>query len=226
TPLPFAAGALRSTAIDMLAWDRALASGRLLGAEFERKRTTPEKDDYAYGVAIATKSGHRIEAHSGGIEGFSSFFARVPDLGIAVVFVCNSDAFDASEFGHSVTKMIVEAKPVVPKPERAIGALDAARAAQLAGTYDLVPASRDKIAAKLPKEILDGIATMTIGVEGQRIAVKANGQPPFFAFPAKDGTTFFTKSSGIEIFPSVTGFRLEQQGIVLDYVRASATPGT
>ncbi|MDB4937856.1 MAG: hypothetical protein JWP87_4828, partial [Labilithrix sp.] len=41
TPLPFAAGALRSTAIDMLAWDRALASGRLLGAEFERKRTTP-----------------------------------------------------------------------------------------------------------------------------------------------------------------------------------------
>jgi CubicO group peptidase (beta-lactamase class C family) len=231
TPLPFAAGALRSTPIDMLAWDRALASGRLLGAEFEQRRITPEKDDYAYGVAVEMQDGHRVEAHSGGIDGFSSFFARVPDIGVAVVFVCNSDAFDAGAFGHAITKMIVSGKALPPKVERPIGVLDGARAAELSGPYALVPASREKVAAKLPKEILDSIVTMTLAASGGRIAVKANGQPPFVAFPAKDGNAFFTKTSGIELFPKtdagtghITGFRLEQHGLVLDYVRA--TPGT
>ena len=77
TPLPFAAGALRSTAIDMLAWDRALTSGKLLNADSERLRTTPGKEDYACGVDVKMESGYRVESHGGRIDGFRSFFARV-----------------------------------------------------------------------------------------------------------------------------------------------------
>ena len=65
TPLPFAAGALRSTAIDMVAWDRALTTGKLLDADSERIRTTPDKEDYACGVDVAMQSGYRVESHGG-----------------------------------------------------------------------------------------------------------------------------------------------------------------
>jgi len=240
TPLPFAAGALRSTAIDMVAWDRALTSGRLLDAESERLRTTPDKEDYACGVNVRTENGYRVESHGGRIDGFRSFFARVPAIGIAVVFLSNSEDFDASAFGGAVTKMLVEAKPHAPRVERAIGALDATLAADLAGNYDLVPASREKLASKVPSAILDSVAKMTVSVEGasSHIVVKPIGQPAFFAFPAKDvgraAPLFFTKTSGIQLVPTippgwpgqghVTAFRLEQAGIVLDYARA--TPGT
>lgn len=229
TPLPFAAGALRSSAIDLLAWDRALASGRLLRPETETRRTTPEKDDYACGVIVRMRNGHRVEWHNGGVEGFSSYFARVPDLGLAVVFLSNSGQFDATTFGSDVTKMILDAKALPPRDERPIGAIDPAVAASLAGTYDLLPASREKLEAKLPKALLDSVASMTIAVDEKRLSVKPSGHPsPFLAFPARDrAPAFFTKTSGIELVPSldasgkVTGFRFEQAGLVLDYVRST-----
>ena len=240
TPLPFAAGALRSTAIDMVAWDRALASGKLLSAESERIRTTPEKEDYACGVDVEMRSGYRVESHGGRIDGFRSFFARVPAIGVAVVFLSSSEDFDASAFGGAVTKMIVEAKPHAPHVERAVGALDPALVAELAGSYDLVPASREKLASKLPAAVLDSVAKMTVSAEGAsaRIVVKPSGQSAFFAFPARDAArsapVFFTKTSGIEVLPTipprwpaeghVTAVRLVQAGLVLEYARA--TPGT
>ena len=233
TPMPFAAGALRSTPIDMLAWDRALTSGRLLGADSERLRTTPEKEDYACGVNVEMQSGYRIEFHGGRIDGFRSFFARVPAIGVAVVFLSNSEDFDATAFGSAVTRMIVEAKPRPPKAERPIGAFDAALAAQLAGKYELVAASREKLADKLPAAILDSVAKMTVSIEGPHIVVKANGQSPFLAFPGKDraAPSFFTKTSGIVLVPAVdaatghvSGFRIEQHGLVIEFARA--TPGT
>jgi CubicO group peptidase (beta-lactamase class C family) len=247
TPLPFAAGALRSTAIDMIAWDRALTSGKLLDADYERRRTTPEKEDYACGVSVSMKSGYLVESHGGRIEGFRSFFARVPALGVAVVFLSNSDDFDASAFGSAVTKMIVEGKPRPPIVERPVGVLDAALAARLAGTYELLPASREQLAPKLPPAVLESVAKMTVSVEGSHIVVKASGQPAFVAFPGvgqsgqdeKSAPSFFTKTSGIVLVlavgtssapasagggDQVSGFRIEQAGLVLDYVRA--TPGT
>jgi CubicO group peptidase (beta-lactamase class C family) len=235
TPFPFAAGALRSTAIDMIAWDRALGSGKLLSAESEARRTTVGFDGYACGVLVGEQNGHRVEWHNGGIDGFSSFFARVPDLGVAIAFLSNSDGFDATSFGRAVTKMIVEAKPVPPKAERRIGILDAALASNLEGTYDLAPASREKLVHQLPATVLDTIAKMTITADGSRIVVKANGQPPFFAYPDGapngDARAFFTKTQGVELFPkvdpgttTVRGFRIEQHGLVIDYARA--TPGT
>ena len=239
TPLPFAAGALRSTAIDMVAWDRALTSGKLLNDDSERRRTTPEKDDYAYGVAVETKSGYLVESHGGRIEGFRSFFARVPAVGVAVVFLSNSENFDASAFGGAVTKMIVEARPRAPKVERPVGVLDAALAARLAGAYELSPASREKLAPKLPAAVLESVAKMTVTVDGGHIVVKASGQPAFVAFPGADRSapSFFTKISGIVLVPAVdaasanpstgdrvSGFRIEQAGLEIDFVRA--TPGT
>jgi hypothetical protein len=153
----------------------------------------------------------------------------VPDLGVAVVFLCNSDAFDASAFGHAVTNMIVSAKAVPPKVERAIGrrVIDAVLVETIAGEYDLLPTSREKLSPKVPSAVLDGVAKMSVTSEKSRVRVKANGQPAFLAFPAIDKRALFTKKSRIEIFPvvdaggQVTGLRIEQEGLVLEYARVT-----
>src|SRR5439155_4152425 len=44
--LPYAGGAMYSTVDDLLAWDRALASNKLLGPEATKTMFTPVKDEY------------------------------------------------------------------------------------------------------------------------------------------------------------------------------------
>jgi hypothetical protein len=148
------------------------------------------------------------------------------ELGILVAFLGNSESFDAEELGAPVLKMVVEGTPVPPRTERAIGPLDPILARGLAGKFVMRASSRAALAGKLPEPILDSTASMTMKVETDRVFMKPNGQSGFFLFSAKDGTGLFTKGSGISVVPvvdarraSVSGFRLEQANITIDYDR-------
>ncbi len=54
---PYAAGSLYSTVEDLARWDQALADGKLIGKDSYAKMFTPVKDNYAYGVSVATRFG-------------------------------------------------------------------------------------------------------------------------------------------------------------------------
>src|SRR6185503_14229041 len=75
---PFAAGALCSTVLDLVAWQRALERGTVLSrASLARMRmaatlATGKPVNYGYGVFVGDIAGHRRVEHAGGINGFTA----------------------------------------------------------------------------------------------------------------------------------------------------------
>lgn len=93
---PYAAGSLCSTTSDLVAWNRALHGGELLSASSYSAMTTPTPLEdgtrvrYAMGLTVADQGGHRVIAHGGGINGFTSDGRYYPDDDLIIVVLQNS----------------------------------------------------------------------------------------------------------------------------------------
>ena len=86
-------GALCSTVEDLLKWDQALYTDRLLPAAARSAMFTPFKGGYAYGWAAPEPSpqtfGRRQVGHGGGINGFSTMIIRLIDDNITSIVLSN-----------------------------------------------------------------------------------------------------------------------------------------
>ncbi len=221
--IPFAAGALRSTPHDLVLWDRALSAHTLLDADSEKLRTTPVKSDYAFGVTRATKYGHEVESHNGGIDGFSSYLSRVPDLGLVIVVLMSSDAFDTDKLAAGVLRMTLEGKPQTAPPERKVLPFDFALADAMSGDYAITEESKEALAKLLPAAVLQSVLSATITNDGRKLTMKPNGQGAFTLYFGENGA-LFTKKSGIVLTPQkdaagrVVGAALQQGRLTMDYV--------
>jgi CubicO group peptidase (beta-lactamase class C family) len=88
--IPAGAGGLYSTTEDMLKWHEALNTEKLVKKEMLTKIFTPEKDNYAYGWMIR-KQPVSVQMHTGGIEGFSTVIARLPEENSCLIVLRNCD---------------------------------------------------------------------------------------------------------------------------------------
>ncbi len=95
---PFSAGALASSVDDLLLWDEALYTDRLLSPELLGRAFTPARlrdgtpTGYGYGWVISEYAGRRTAEHGGGINGFLSYAIRVPEEHLYVAVLMNTTA--------------------------------------------------------------------------------------------------------------------------------------
>jgi len=93
--LPFAAGAVCATATDLLKWEAALDSGRVLtqsSLALMRTQTTladGTKIDYGFGTRLGSLDGHRMLGHTGSGGGFRNVFETFPDDHLTIVILTN-----------------------------------------------------------------------------------------------------------------------------------------
>jgi CubicO group peptidase (beta-lactamase class C family) len=96
---PYAAGAMYSTVEDLLKWDQALYTDKLIPAAAKTIMWTPFLENYAYGWSIAAPAsatfGHRRVAHGGGINGFSAQIIRLPDANVTAIVLSNNERANA-----------------------------------------------------------------------------------------------------------------------------------
>jgi CubicO group peptidase (beta-lactamase class C family) len=116
---PYSAGALYSTVEDLLKWDQALYTEKLLPAAAKQLMWTPFKDNYAYGWIVAPPApnlfgGHKRQAHSGGINGFSSVIVRLPEPNVTVIVLANTDAANSSQIGRDIAAIYYGQAYTVP----------------------------------------------------------------------------------------------------------------
>ncbi len=110
---PFAAGMLVSTASDLVKWDAALDSEKLLKNSSLKRMWTPatlakgELAKYGLGWELGDLNGHRRQSHGGGIPGFSSQLARFVDDKLTVIVLCNSDQCNAGLIAQGIARRIV-----------------------------------------------------------------------------------------------------------------------
>ena len=135
---PFAAGALVSTAPDLLKWTDALARGRLLkAASLERMWSPSRLDDgtpidYGLGTRLGSLSGHRMVGHTGNGGGFRAALLLFPDDDLTIAVLTNTDAGSPTGVAVQIARAILGLRDA-PRPERP---LPAGAAAAYAGTYE------------------------------------------------------------------------------------------
>lgn len=126
-----AAGAMRSTAGDLMRWNSALFGGRLLKPASLEAMVTPGKlndgkpsssaikgnplegGEYGYGLVITRLEGHLWMGHAGGIQGFTSLLAEFPDDRTTLAVIANSLGADkgAGKVADRIRRIAVGAKP-------------------------------------------------------------------------------------------------------------------
>ena len=115
-----AAGAIYSTASDLVRWDLALMSGKVLKPESYKLMTSPRKladgrmSNYGCGLSVGDRGGTAVLGHNGAVAGFLAYNTMVPSTGTAVAMVSN---FDASGDASAVfRKVLMPLLPPVPPP--------------------------------------------------------------------------------------------------------------
>jgi D-alanyl-D-alanine carboxypeptidase len=88
-------GGMRSTVGDMLRWQDALLSGRIISLESLMTMTNPGHEGGPFGVGISEIDGHTVYRTGGGGPGFRSNAKMFPDERIGFVVMTNSGALQA-----------------------------------------------------------------------------------------------------------------------------------
>jgi CubicO group peptidase (beta-lactamase class C family) len=135
--LPHGAGALGSTAEDLLAWELALRTGRVVSATDYQTMTTPGRLNdgatipYGFGLGRISYRGHASIGHGGGINGFLSSLVHWPDDDLTIAIASNSDAFAVQQAAYALARRALGEADIV----REAISLSEAALASCAGTY-------------------------------------------------------------------------------------------
>jgi CubicO group peptidase (beta-lactamase class C family) len=92
-------GPVLLTAADSLRWERALASHTVLDADQWRTMLEPARlssglsAPYACAWFVESVRGRAIHSHTGGLPGFTAFYLRMPESGVAVMVLTNVRIF-------------------------------------------------------------------------------------------------------------------------------------
>lgn len=225
--VPYAAGAVRSTAADLVRWSQALE--KILTPTSLQQMYTPTppsvKDGSGYGYGwLITTGEETVIHHNGGIDGFLTSYVRVPTRGLVIVVWTNNPAVEVDPIKEAVVLAAFGGTPEPPASTKP-AALEPAFAARVIGVYQLDAASRAAMKGMgAPDETIASIETMTIRAAGTGLELAPVGQP---AVPlhVRDQTTLFTRSPAVELALTIegsaaaTGFVLKQGGVELTYVR-------
>ena len=95
-------GCIYSSLNDLVKWDRALYSSKLVSEELLEEAFNPGKlsngtlTEYGFGWFIITRNGVKVLHHAGETAGFQHKFIRVPEKRIALIILSNRDSWDLS----------------------------------------------------------------------------------------------------------------------------------
>lgn len=202
TNQPGAAGFLLSTARDLVTWQMALTSGKIVSKDsFELMRTPavlPDGKDtgYGFGLGIGEFEGRRRVSHGGGIFGFNSMLAWYPDDDLHVAVISNGEALSSGK----VADELVWAALGIEKPAEKDLAIPAEALAKFAGTYHVGGLD---VLADLTAE--DGKLFLQARAEGQgKFRLKWQGGDEFRAD--------FDRNVRVVFAPDRKSFRLHQGG--------------
>jgi len=172
--IPHAAGALYSTVEDLLLWDQALFTEKVLSAKSRELMFAPFKGNYAYGWAVQTQLNRKQIAHGGGINGFATMIARYPEDRATVIVLSNYDFASAGRIARDLAAILFGEKYEVPR-ERVVAKVDPKIYDAYVGQYEVAP---------------DFVLTVTR--EGDRLMAQRTGQDKSEWYPESE-TRFFLK---------------------------------
>ena len=118
--IPFAAGALYSTVEDLLLWDQALYTEKLVSRKTLNEMFTPFKGNYAYGWSVGKQFERQSISHGGDIYGFASHIARYPNDRVTVIVLTNHEGVAAGAIARDLAAIVFGAPYKIPTQPKII----------------------------------------------------------------------------------------------------------
>jgi CubicO group peptidase (beta-lactamase class C family) len=142
---PGAAGALLSTAGDLVRWQMQLTSGKVVSPESYARMSTPtvlpdgKNTHYGFGLAIDDLDGRKRIQHGGGIFGFNSMLQWYPDADVHVAVISNGEPVSSAKIADEIAYIVLG----ITKPAIKDEPISAERIAQLVGNYHIATVDLD-----------------------------------------------------------------------------------
>ena len=202
--VPWAAGSLYSTTGDLLLWEHALFSGKVLNDASFKAMTTPGLGDYGLGIGIRKQDNITVVAHSGGIEGFNTYLSYVPERKIAIVVLSNVNGSSPDAMAAQLLDTVLGKKVILASERKAVP-ITASELQKFTGVYDLVPSFALTIA-------INGSGSLTAQGTGQQALPlmyqgTTDGHPRFFLTEVNAEIEFVPDATG-----AITSLILHQGG--------------
>jgi CubicO group peptidase (beta-lactamase class C family) len=219
--VPFAAGTLRSTAHDLARFETALFAGDVVSADSLKRMTTTNLGQYGYGLIITKLGDEPAVLHTGGINGFASFLGILPESHIVVVTLSN--ATEDNTLGQLLLQTIGEGKPPKLPPLRTGGLAQHKDYARVLGHFTMTSETSTLLVNKLPKVVLDSIATLDFAPQGEQLVVRFAGQGPFALRSDERGLYIPSPAVTFDVDNTtpVSTVTVHQGPLTLQYTRAS-----
>lgn len=189
---PFAAGALCSSANDLLRWFDALSHGKLVSAEAYAAMSAPtelnsgQRHNYGLGLSIGDLEGHARVGHSGGINGFATDVSYYPRDELLIVVLVNTEGSPPSGIVEKLARIVLD----LQEPSVLDLPITAEEAAPVTGSYEV------RELGQLITIFLDG-DHLRLGRAGQpgglRLRSQGNG---IYAVPELDARLNFELEGG------------------------------
>ena len=174
-----AAGGLWASAPDLLRWDLALVTGKVLKPESYERMIAPRKlssgkvSNYGCGIVQEMHGGEVVLRHTGGVSGFASYNSVLPRTKSGVVVLSNTEHVSTVPLRTELLKLLVndieaDDTPAVPKiagPDAKTVVLDFLKQMQ-AGQIDR---------SRLGKEFNHYLSSERVAAASERM--KALGEP-------------------------------------------------
>jgi CubicO group peptidase (beta-lactamase class C family) len=138
---PFSAGALCSTVRDLVAWQRALAAGRVVKPASYTAMITAEgaaaARRYGFGLMADTLAGRTSVEHGGGINGFNSMLMYFPSDTLSIAVLGNTVGLWVNRVANNIARAAFGMPLTASPPPLADRPTTAEERARFAGTYQL-----------------------------------------------------------------------------------------
>jgi CubicO group peptidase (beta-lactamase class C family) len=181
----YASGGIYSTTEDMLLWDQALYTDKLLSKRSIEEMYVPDKEmlpgkSYASGVWISTKHGRREIAHGGNATGFITYIARYPSDKVTIIVLSNNEKGSSGKIAGVLSSIVFGSPYEKPYERKAI---------------TLTPSGLEKYVGEYKFDQPN--TTIIITRENGRLFQKRNTEQKFEMF-AESETKFFLKAEDIQ----------------------------
>ncbi|MBK9154314.1 MAG: serine hydrolase [Chloracidobacterium sp.] len=178
--IPYSAGALYSTVGDLLIFDQALLTDKLLTQKSRDEMFTPFKGNYALGWGVGKRFERASTSHGGAINGFASQFIRFPDDKVTIVVLSNVQGSGVDKVANALGAIVFGAKYELPRERKAI-TVASTTLQKYVGDYQLTSSI---------------VAAITF--DDGKLWFKIDGQPKLELFPETE-TDFFMKAVDAQV---------------------------
>jgi CubicO group peptidase (beta-lactamase class C family) len=112
--ISFASSGIYSTIEDLLLWDKALYTEKLVSRKSLDEIFTPLREEYGYGWRINKQFDRQMISHAGRHNGFKAYIARFPSERVTVLVQGNSDRANATRIGTNLAAIVFGAPYTLP----------------------------------------------------------------------------------------------------------------